>query len=355
MKENRYTAPCASELCEKTLSILSKGLIGEESKKKLGDFAQLLPQGFTVPHVKYHLIECPLSAGEDWGDISFCFNRLHPFFHDLSILPKAWASNLGWQQLSFFSKACLEDRLLSEQLKEVDDLMGAEFDVGSSPFSYIPSIFFGTFGIKKERFGQVIGTFGSFFQIPMAILALLQKCSDALSKDMCIFIIGFMLSRPGQGCKIVIEAEELTAQVLQEYLFRIGITDYHPELIHVLKSVEPYVNKTRVNFDIVQDQLNPRIGLEFFIFDQKKWKPFLDIVSRYCAMDSDKLSKCFEWNGQDMEFIGNSSHSPHFYLANSRKISHCKLVFMPKAKVQAKAYLQIEWGILEKNPEHAIF
>lgn len=353
MEKNAYTYPDVSSLCEKTFSILSRELIGENYIEKLKSFVGLLPQDLNFSRF---CLECPLKEGENWGDISFSIDLLtrSPIL-ELSNLPNAWQKCPIWNQLCLFSKACLETNLLSDQMQGIDHWIWAEFDVGSSPLSsHIPSIFLKTTKVRKENLTQVVSHCQPFFGISDASLAVLQKCNEALIGDLKIGFVAFMLPRAGKPLRVCIFSQRLDPSTTVQYLSSIGILDYPSSLINVIKKMRPYADSMGLILDITDNQLSSKIGLEFFFPQQSQmkreeiWRSYFEILSEECSIDMNKLPLSLDWHGHDLEFIGNSIHPPYYFLIRQRDINNMKLVFNPGKEIQAKIYFETILSTCEK-------
>lgn len=349
-----FAYPELSSLCEKSLSFMREELISEKYRKKLLSFTQLLPQKLNFSNFGF---ECPLYGEENWGDILFHIDLLkETSIQDLSILPEPWQQCSGWNRLSKFSRECIEKKLFSGDLHEIDPKIWIEFDVGSSSVSpYKPSIWLHTSKIRKSALHKTLQNCASFFEIPTPTLELIRKYSDSLIGSTHIAEMGFMLSRPvNNAVKLEIRGRELSYITIPEYLSLLGISDIPASLTHVLKNMAPIVDGTALEVGIEDGKVSSKIGLQFSISPHQHerellWQRCFDILGLDGEINQKKRVASLDWYGHDLEYIGNSVLPPYFLLSALRTISHVKLTFTPGQETRAKIYFETRLAILKKE------
>jgi hypothetical protein len=194
-----------------------------------------------------------------------------------------------------------------------------------------------------------------YYPVSAKLESNLKLCVDFLPSGAKIGYIGAMLSRPGQGLRLIVG--NICSHQLSDYLRQIGWTEPTSTLEFLVSSLSNLVDEIRfLSFDI-GETIHPRVGLEFFIEKQPEYEPrwqlFLDhlvemglctLVKKkaFLALSgySQKTNNGELWpknlGGGDLfiRLLGTKAVSVFW-----RAITHVKIVYQPGSPLSAKGYL----------------
>ncbi|NEQ55649.1 MAG: hypothetical protein F6K11_36990, partial [Leptolyngbya sp. SIO3F4] len=178
----------------------------------------------------------------------------------------------------------------------------------------------------------------------------LHQCIEALPIEAKVTHIGFMLSRPLEGIRLIIK--KVPPQYIVHYLKKNGWTGTSTSFSRLIKKLSELVDSVALAIDVGKD-IYPKIGLECSFsstFNQYRWQIFLDYLVEESICTRDQKSALLNWSGliQKEDFpdlwpdelsFGDTFLGSKTLSVIWRRINHVKIVYEPKKPIAAKAYL----------------
>jgi len=162
-----------------------------------------------------------------------------------------------------------------------------------------------------------------------------------------------MLSRAQDSVRLI---SNLAADRILDYLRRIGWSGSQEPLEFLLSELSTLTDFISLSFDI-RERVMPRIGFECYLSRQPKherrWSLLLDRLVDLNLCISGKKDALLSWPGYTRERTtpaapldpkGDSPWSNPFLNSGAlvREISHLKILYSSDARLEAKAYLEME-------------
>ncbi len=307
-----------------------------------------------LPIVSMFLLESRLSDSCDRIDLSIGLQQ-QKLSKDQILIDSPF-----WQKLCFFSELWTTSGTIVHQI--VEDIW-LEIDLDQDIHNLqIPCYFLTlkTEVLKKQnnidqkvaQILKIISLLNDHNALHESKIHLFKHCLENLPDSSSITQIGVMLSR-GQD-KIRINIEKLHGQEIANYLSKIINTPVDQELQKVISIFTPLSDRIILTFDLENETIGKRIGLECFLNQQPKkeprWHEFLDILVKKNCCTPEKKEFLLNWTGltqkKDIQtpwpknlkqlepWMEKDIISVFF-----RTINHLKLVYQPPLNLEAKAYL----------------
>jgi len=275
-------------------------------------------------------------------------------------IPEEFKEKQEWQRVSKLVKCWGE-----KESEIYEKILGIwfEFDViDSTNETPVPSIFLHTVSIKNKDLQNINWltekTLPALMgqNIPEKLEKNLLNCIKNLPEKASLFNIGIMLSRPTYGIRAVVK--RLRPNKIIPYLEKLGWEDKNDELKNLINELENEATRLVLSFDILQDGVGPKIGIECGFYPKKhdeyapepRWKNLLEyLVEKGLCLDHKKDALLDFISGMQTEIstltngnepllistkIGDAEHKN----ALVRQIGHIKIVYYPDRPLEAKAY-----------------
>ncbi len=267
-----------------------------------------------------------------------------------------------WRRISDFAVAWSEsDNILYKNVRG----FWLEFDMHDGMVELpLPSVFFGPQKPSKRKDIDDFGGYnwivdsalpqlrGAFF--PKIITNLFEKSIQEMPENTTPFQIGFMMGRPLQAVRIHIN--KIKPEHIIPYLKKIGYKDDIGKLQTVIKDFENMTERLVLSFDITEDGIDSKIGLELSFPEdnfekENRWGTILEHleINKLCLPE--KRKALLSYPGTDKDRYSGIELKPVLSAADYsgdleqscvvRYISHIKLVYQPDKPLEAKAYLAV--------------
>ncbi len=275
-------------------------------------------------------------------------------------IPKEFKEKQEWQRVSKLVKYWGEKE--SEIYEKILGLW-FEFDIiDSTNKTPIPSIFLHTVSIKNKDIQNINWltekTLPALMgqNIPEKLEKNLLNCIKNLPEKASLFNIGIMLSRPTYGIRVVVK--RLQPNKIIPYLEKLGWKDKNDQLKNLISELENEATRLVLSFDILQDGVGPKIGIECGFYPKKhdeyapesRWKNLLEyLVEKGLCLDHKKDALLNFISGMETEIstltngnepllISTKIDDPEYKNTLVRQIGHIKIVYYPDKPLEAKAY-----------------
>lgn len=306
-----------------------------------------------LPIVPIFLLESRLSDSCDRIDLS------------LGIKPKKISqeeiliNSPFWQKLLFFSEIWTISGTIANKM--VEDIW-LEIDLDSDINNLLIPCFFITFNSQEFRNIDIdeklliIQKISSFFienyRINKNKVNVLKHCLKKLPDSSSMVQIGIMLSR-GKD-KIRVNIENLKGLEIWEYLGKITNIEPDQKLKEIISIFTPLSDRIILTFDLENENIGSRIGLECFLNKQPqkevRWDQFLKILVEMNCCTPEKKEDLLNWSGliQKKDILTSYPQNlkeiepwmeKEIISVFFRTINHLKLIYQPNLPLEAKAYL----------------
>ncbi len=264
-----------------------------------------------------------------------------------------------WKNIKYFTKSWLDPESVL-----YDNILGVwlEFDTANPQVSSdIPSVFLQINPLridKPEDVDKCLWVTRSAIpkltgsSVSKELEKLFIKTLVNLPDKASVFHVASMLSRNTEGLRLVIK--RMDPDKIVSYLKSLGWKDEKNGLENLLQEIKKYVTTIRLHINLT-DKIDPKVGLECFISPNKYhdvdgWDNFLDYLVQKGLCKQKIRDSLINFQGVELENTNSefnlNSYMPSVKISDGnfvnkavvRYISHVKLTYKPKEKIEAKAY-----------------
>jgi hypothetical protein len=274
--------------------------------------------------------------------------------------PASFIQQPEWKQIAAFSAAWADaNSVLQKQVK----CFWLEFDMPEAiPEVFIPSVFFGPEKVSEDVSEDPMRGYSWLVNdalpllrgrlVPNEMERQILGCIQKIPKGASLFQVGTMLSRSSNDVRLYIN--KIHPQKIVSYLNSLGWSDKKNEFSSLVKDVERKADRFVLSYDVSEKGIGPRIGLECSFeanryHEETRWEQLFDYLVEKGFCLPEKRDALIQYPGVETpeEFSGGilrpfSSVSRHlediFTGALVRYLSHIKIVYVPGAIIEAKAY-----------------
>ncbi len=335
-------------------------LVSKDNFREILNIARLFPGNLT----SFLGFECRLGSPDARADWAFAISGLNGDRFVLEnllkdgYLPGQLLIQNEWRQIKDFAKTWADSESI---LNDKVQCFWLEFDMPKdSPDIPIPCVFFGPTKLPKGISANDYNNYEWLTKVALPILrgqpltkgieTYLKNCIERMPKNATLFQIGTLLSRSADGVRIYIN--KLQPKEVIPYLNSIGWFDETGEFTKLIKEVKDMADRFVVSFDVNEDGIGPRVGIELS-FDSKifqketRWVKLLDYLVDKNLCLSEKRDALLNYQGSEEEFTdltmeplkaASGNLNKIFSSTIVRYISHIKIVYQPAEILEAKAY-----------------
>ena len=307
--------------CRANSQLISANLISQKN------WNQIITIGdhFSMVLVSIFGFEYVLNNPKSTTDFFFCIRsrqKHHKFLDNENPL----LNHYLWQNIALFYQNWQDQQTILAQ--KISDIW-LEFDHEQySNQIPIPSVFFDATKINSQSewqwiiensLSQLLGQ-----DIPKSQIYLFLKTISQLPKNVNVFQVGLLLSRPQQNIRIYTTAIAITQ--IRNYLTKLNWQGNIDLLVNILQRVSSLVDKYQLQIEIGHE-LASAIAIEFYCYNQNNLQSLLYYLTatEFCLPEK-----------RDALLVFPDS-STNF----SRRIAYLKMTYTPNNPLQFKAYLGI--------------
>ena len=338
------------------------GLMSAENFNEIVSLARMFPGNLT----SFLGFECRLGDNDTRSDWAFAISGegrdryvLKNLFRE-NQLPSKYLNNPLWRQIANFTDSWAND---SSPLAKKIQCFWLEFDMPKESQAIpVPSIFFGPTRLPKEVAPNDIKHYDWLFESALPLLKggelstklkqHMSTCIKNIPKNASLFQIGTMLSRESKVVRFHIN--KLDPIQIISYLESIGWYDETGELTKLIGELTNIVDRFVVSYDITEDGIGPRIGIELSFVQPLAeqdfcWDRLFSYFIRKGWCLPERKEALLNYPGADDDEIFKTSIMKPIISASSdidtlksskiiRYINHVKLVFEEGKDMELKAY-----------------
>ena len=269
--------------------------------------------------------ECILNNPNPTADFFFCIKSNEKYYKFLD-QDNLLLDNFLWQNLNLFYQTWQNEQTILSQ--KVSDIW-LEFDHEQYDNKIpIPSIFFDAKKINSQSewqwiiensLSQLLGQ-----DIPKSQIYLFLKTISQLPKNVNVFQVGLLLSRPQQNIRIYTTG--ITINQIGHYLTQLNWQGDVDLLANILGRISSLVDKYQLQIEIGHE-LSDTIAIEFYCYNQTNLQTLLDYLTATGFCLPEKRDALLAFPDSSTNF--------------SRRIAYLKMTYTPNNPLQFKAYLGI--------------
>jgi len=335
-------------------------LVSKDNFKEILDIARLFPGNLT----SFLGFECRLGTLDARADWAFAISGLNGDRFVLAnllnenYLPRKILDKNEWRQIKDFAKTWADPQSI---LNDKVQCFWIEFDMPEdSPDIPIPCIFFGPTKVPKGCSANNFNNYEWLTKIALPLLRgeplsravelNLKNCIEQMPKNTTLFQVGTLLSRATDGVRIYIN--KFQPKEVIPYLNSLGWFDETGEFTKLIKDIKNMADRFVVSFDVNQDGIGPRVGIELSFASktfqkETRWAKLLGYLVKKDLCLKVKRDALLNYPGSEEEFTGgvmeplkaaSENLNNIFSSIIVRYISHIKIVYQPGELLEAKAY-----------------
>ena len=354
---------------------LSEKLISSENFENILAVAGHFPGNLTG----FLGFECRLGIKEPRADWAFAISGAGGDRMVLANLRKhgslpvdLWETS-EWKRIHEFSQIWADpSSILHHKIK----CFWIEFDMPESLDGIpLPCVFFGPAKLPKGTSSNDIAEYTWLFnhalltlygsRVSKTIEHRVYDCIKNMPENTYIFQVGAMMSRKDcHGVRLYIN--RFKTEQIMPYLNSIGWNDETGKFATLVAELKDKADRFVLSFDILEDGIGPRIGIECSFTDNRyhketRWQEFLNYLvdkgmclpeKRDALLSYSGIENRNNFTGAVMKPLTSASQSlDHIFQSTFvRYINHVKIVYTPGHAPEAKAYPAVR---LFKSPDEA--
>lgn len=186
---------------------------------------------------------------------------------------------------------------------------------------------------------------------------------NALPPGAFVFQIGAMLSRSTNAVRLCVRG--ISGRQILDYLAAIGWPGSLQELAEPFSEIAPLADRIDLDFDISEDGVLPKIGLEWYLYQHLRVDPRWDVFLKWLVDRGlgtpEKSRALYDYPGAQQERSkdlvwpqylrqASAASGPNFLSTLVRAVHHIKVVHHPGGAMEAKAYLAVCHNLLDIRP-----
>jgi hypothetical protein len=274
--------------------------------------------------------------------------------------PKLSIQRPEWQQIAAFSEAWTQK---DSSLKKKVKCFWLEFDMPETKSDVsVPSVFFGPEKISLDASQDLMTQYAWLVNDALPLLRgrplstgvkrQILNCIEKIPQGASLFQVGTMLSRSTNDVRLYIN--KIHPRKIIPYLNALGWSDEQNKFQTLIKDVDSRADRFVLSFDVTNDGVGPRIGLECSFeenryHEENRWQDLFEYLVKKGICLPQKRDALLQYPGVEhpddfsggvmKPFVSISQHLEDIFSGSLvRYISHVKVVYRPGRLLEAKAY-----------------
>lgn len=277
--------------------------------------------------------------------------------------------NPVWQQVQTFAEAWADP---ASPLHLRVENVWLEFDLAAGAVAdAVPSAFFGCGDGVRSTAAEEEVRWVTACALPTlqgatfspAIGQQIERAVRVLPADAFVFQIGAMLARRARPVRICIRG--ISGRDIPGYLDALGWAGSSEALTSLFADIAPLADRIDLDLDIDEGGVQPKIGLEWYLFNHlrvdPRWDAFLRWLVERRLSTPEKSRALYDYPGAQHERSKGvvwpeplralaAAAGPKHVSTLIRSVHHIKVVYHPSAGLEAKAYLAVNHALLDTAP-----